>query len=183
MIIEIKEKGTKEFYEEVVSFNHQYGALMKKPEAKFMSSFKSLKIQILAMIFLFVSMTLLGKSDGFSPMAVCAMTASAITAFITAVFYYAMKKRVKMFLEDERTSIISLDDNGVEINKGNSQVIRIAWENVAFVRSFKESISFFAKDASGIVISVTNKYKDQILEYLNTNDTGVQIINTESKRK
>lgn len=84
--------------------------------------------------------------------------------------------------EDERTSIITLDDNGVEINKGNSQVIRIAWENVAFVRSFKESISFFAKDASGIVISVTNKYKDQIMEFLNTNDTGVQVINTESKR-
>ena len=84
--------------------------------------------------------------------------------------------------EYERISIINLEDNSGAINKGNSQVIRIAWENVAFVRSFKESISFFAKDASGIVISVTNKYKDQIMEFLNTNDTGVQVINTESKR-
>lgn len=49
MTIEIKDKGTKAFYEEVVSFNHQYGALMKKPEAKFMSSFKSILMQIFAM--------------------------------------------------------------------------------------------------------------------------------------
>ena len=181
MVIEIKEKGTKEFYEEVVSFNHQYGSFMKNPRAKFMSSFKSFKIQFLSTVFLFACMTLVGRSDGFSPMAVCAMTASAMTAFIIAVSYYAMKKRVKMFLEDERTSIITLDDNGVEINKGNSQVIRIAWENVVFVRSFKETTSFFAKDASGIVISVTNKYKDQIMEYFNKNNIGVQIINMESK--
>ena len=33
--------------------------------------------------------------------------------------------------------------------------------------------------ASGIVISVTNKYKDQIMEYLNANNTGIQIINME----
>lgn len=179
MVIEIKEKGTKEFYEEVVSFNHQYGALMKKPEATFTSSFKSFQVQFLSMMVLFICMTLLGKSDGFKPMIVCAMTVAAITALISALFYYAMKKRVKMILEDERESTITLDDNGVEINKGNSQVIRIAWDNVAFVRTFKESTSFFAKDASGIVISVTNMYKDQIMEYLNANNTGIQIINME----
>jgi uncharacterized membrane protein len=181
MVIEIKEKGSKEFYEEVVSFNHQYGALMKKPEAKFMSSFKSFKIQFLSTVFLFACITLVGRSDGFSPMAVCAMTASAMTAFIIAVSYYAMKKRVKMFLEDERTSTITLDDEGIEINKEDIQIIRLGWDNVAFVRTFKESTSFFAKDASGIVISVTNKYKDQIMEYLNKNNIGVQIINVESK--
>ena len=182
MVIEIKEKGTKEFYEEVVSFNHQYGSFMKNPRAKYMSSFKSFKIQFLSTVFLFICMTILGRSDGFSPMAVCAMTASAMTAFIIAVSYYAMKKRVKMFLEDERDSTITMDDKGIEINKGDTQIIRLGWDNVAFVRTFKESTSFFAKDASGIVISVTNKYKDQIMEFLNTNDTGVQVINTESKR-
>ena len=177
MTIEIKDKGTKAFYEEVVSFNHQYGSFMKNPRAKFMSSFKSFKIQFLSTVFLFACMTLVGRSDGFSPMAVCAMTASAMTAFIIAVSYYAMKKRVKMFLEDERTSTITLDDEGIEINKEDAQIIRLGWDNVAFVRTFKESTSFFAKDASGIVISVANKYKDQIMEYLNANNTRVQIIN------
>jgi len=84
-----------------------------------------------------------------------------------------------MFLNDDRTSTVTLDDNGVEINKGDTQIIRIGWNNVAFVRIFKESTSFFAKDASGIVISVTNKYKDQIMEYFNKNNIGVQIINME----
>lgn len=183
MIIEIREKGSKAFYEEVVSFNHQYAALMKNPRAKFMSSFKSILIQIFAMGFLFGCMTSVGISDGFSPLPVCAMTAAAMAALVGAVIYSAMKKRVKMFLEDERSSTIILDDNGVEINKEGSQIVRLAWDNVAFVRCFKESTSFFAKDASGIVISVTNKYKDQILEYLNNSNIGVQIIDIGSKRK
>lgn len=176
VIIEIKEKGTKAFYEEVVSFNHQYAALMRKPTAKFMSSFKSLLIQIFSMGILFVSMTSIAVSDGFSPLAVCAMTAAAMTAILLGVMYSAMKKRVKLFLEDERASTITLDDKGVEINKGDSQIIRLTWDNVAFVRTFKESTSFFAKDASGIVISVTNKYKDQILKYIKSEEIEVDII-------
>ena len=181
MIIEIREKGSKAFYEEVVSFNHQYAALMKNPRAKFMSSFKSILIQIFAMGFLFGCMTSVGVSVGCSPLPVCAMTAAAMAALVEAVIYSAMKKRVKMFLEDERDSTITLDDKGIEINKGDTQIIRLGWDNVAFVRTIKESTSFFAKDASGIVISVTNKYKDQIMEYFNKNNIGVQIINMESK--
>lgn len=34
MTIEIKEKGTKEFYKEVVNVTSQYRQLLKKPEAK-----------------------------------------------------------------------------------------------------------------------------------------------------
>ena len=152
---------------------------MKKPTAKFMTSFRSFLMQLLGMGILFASMTLVGKSDGFSPVTVCGMTASAMGVFVIAVSYYAMKRRVNMFLEDDRTSTVTLDEKGVEINKEDAQIIRISWDNVAFVRSFKESTSFFAKDASGIVISVTNKYKDQIMEYLNNNDVEVQIIKVE----
>ena len=181
MVIEIKEKGSKEFYEEVVSFNHQYGVLMRKPTAKFRTPFKSFLIQIFGMVILFIGLTLIGLSEGFDSARVCAMTAAAAGAVVLGTSYYVMKKRVKMFLDDERPSTITLDDKGIEINKGDTQIIRLGWDNVAFVRTFKESTSFFAKDASGIVISVTNKYKDQIMEYLNANNIGVQIINMESK--
>ena len=156
MTIEVKEKGTKEFYEEIVSFYHQYGALMKKPTARFMTSFKSFLIQLFVMGVLFGSMIHIGQSEGFDSMVVCAMLVVAVGAFVLAVSYYAMKKRLKMFLEDDSTSTITMDENGVEINTGDTQIIRLGWDNVAFVRTFKESTSFFAKDASGIVISVTN---------------------------
>jgi len=181
LVIEIKEKGTKEFYEEVVSFNHQYGALMRKPTAKFRSSFRfgALIIQIIGLVVLFITQLHIGMSEGFESIVVCAMTATAMATFIIAISYYNLKKRVKMFLEDDRISTVTLDEKGVEINKEDAQIIRISWDNVAFVRTFKESTSFFAKDASGIVISVTNKYKDQIMEYFNKNNIGVQIINME----
>ena len=43
MRIEIKEKGTPEFYKEVVDVSAQYLRLMKKPESKLKDTFKMLK--------------------------------------------------------------------------------------------------------------------------------------------
>lgn len=41
MRIEIKDKGTKEFYKEVVSVMIQYPQLIRKPHMKYQDAFKS----------------------------------------------------------------------------------------------------------------------------------------------
>ena len=84
---------------------------MKKPTVRFMTSFKSFLIKLFVMGVLFGSMIHIGQSEGFDSMVVCAMSVVAVGAFVLAVSYYAMKKRVKMFLEDDRTSTITMDEN------------------------------------------------------------------------
>lgn len=44
MRIEIKDKGTKEFYKEVVSVMAQYPQLIRKPQMKYRDAFKSYRI-------------------------------------------------------------------------------------------------------------------------------------------
>ena len=62
------------------------------------------------------------------------------------------------------------------MNKGGSQVIRVGWNDVTVVRSFKESVCFLAKNVTGFVIAVTNKYSDDIMKYLEDNHVDVKII-------
>ena len=54
--------------------------------------------------------------------------------------------------------------------------MRVGWDEVALVRSFKESICFIAKNVTGLVISVTNTYKDDIMKYLEDNNVDVKIV-------
>jgi hypothetical protein len=87
-----------------------------------------------------------------------------------------MNKAVKEYMNDDRPSVVTLDDNGVEIEKKDSQAIRLAWDNVAFVRVFNESTCFFSKDLNGIVLAVNNKYKNELLDYIKDNNIQVLVV-------
>ena len=77
---------------------------------------------------------------------------------------------------DTHLSILTLDEEGVELNKEASQLVRMAWNNVAFLRVFDESLCFFGKDARGIVIAVNRNHEKQILDYISDNGIDVKII-------
>ena len=80
------------------------------------------------------------------------------------------------YLNDGRASTVTLDENGVELNKDGSEIMRVGWNEVALVRSFKESTCFIAKNVTGLVIAVTNTYKDDIIKYLEDNKVDVRIV-------
>ena len=83
---------------------------------------------------------------------------------------------VKRLLADERTSVLTLDESGVELTKDGGNTVRLAWDNVAFVRSFDESVCFLAKDTAGFVIGVNGSHRQEILDYLKTEETPVKVI-------
>ena len=60
MTIEIREKGSKDFYEETVNVISQYRGLIKKPEMKLRDRFKTLKIYIILCAALVVMLALMG---------------------------------------------------------------------------------------------------------------------------
>ena len=83
---------------------------------------------------------------------------------------------VNRYLADQSTSILTLDENGVELDKGGSGTVRLAWENVAFVRAFDESVVFFAKDVMGLVMGINRGHMQEILGYLKDSGTSVTVI-------
>ena len=101
---------------------------------------------------------------------------AGVAAAATAVILVRMNKTVDDYLADDRPSVVTLDENGVEIEKTGAQAVRLAWDNVAFVRTFVESTSFFSKDLSGIVLSVDNNYRKEIMDYIKSNNIDVKVV-------
>ena len=176
MTIEIKEKGTREFYKEVVNVISQYRQLLYRPEDKLKDNFKK-------SIFLTVAMALIcllslygGITGSFTVLKILAIVFAAFAAVATALVLIRMYKMVDAYLADDRPSVVNIDENGIELEKTGAQAVRLAWDNVAFVRSFAESTCFFSKDMSGIVLAVINDYKKELLDYIKDNNIDVKVV-------
>ncbi len=177
MTIEIKEKGTRRFYKEVVNVLTQYRQLLYKPQDKLRDNFARYIFLTAAMVILFLMNLYGGITRSFNATKILVVVFSAVAAVATVVVLFRMNKMVDSYMADDRPSVVTLDENGVEIEKAGSDAIRLAWDNVAFVRSFAESTCFFAKDLSGTVITVDNDYRKQIMEYIKSNNIDVQVVN------
>ena len=176
MTIEIKERGTKQFYKEVVNVLTQYRQLLYRPQDKLKDNFKRYIFLTIAMLLICIMSVYGGITVSFSATRIITAVFAGVAAAATAVILFRMYKMVDGFLADDRPSVVTIDENGVGIEKTGAQAVRLAWDNVAFVRSFVESTCFFSKDLSGIVLSVTNDYKKEIMDYLKNSDINVTVI-------
>ena len=176
MIIEVKEKGSKEYCKEVVNTMSQYKKLINRPDAELKDHFKSYPIWTGIMASLFTIWLCHGIFSGFNVWIGVVLVITGLALILLIANQINMNKMVNAYLNDDRTSTVTLDEKGVEVNKGGSQVIRVGWNDVTVVRSFKESICFLAKNVTGFVIAVTNKYSDDIMKYLEDNHVDVKII-------
>ena len=176
MTIEIKEKGSKAFYKEVVNVLSQYRQLLYRPEDKLKDGFTRYIFLAAAMALLCLMSLYGGISGGFNAMKILTVIFAGLAAVATIVILVRMNKMVNAYIADDRPSVVTLDENGVEIEKTGSQAIRLAWDNVAFVRSFVESTCFFSKDMSGIVLCVNNDYRKEIMDYIKSNNIDVKVV-------
>ena len=176
MTIEIKEKGTTAFYKEVVNVVTQYRQLLYKPEDKLKNNFSHYVFLIVAMAVLFVISLIGGIKGSFNMMKILIMIFAALAVAATIVVLLRMNKMVDGYLADDRPSLVTIDENGIEIEKKDSQAVRLAWDNVAFVRSFVESTCFFSKDLSGIVLSVPIDYRKELTGYIKDNHIDVKVV-------
>ena len=176
MIIEVKEKGSKEYCKEVVNTMSQYKKLINRPDAELKDNFKSYPIWTGIMASLFTIWLFHGIFNGFNVWIGVVLVITGLAFILLIANQINMNKMVNAYLNDDRTSTVTLDEKGVELNKGGSQVIRVGWNDVTVVRSFKESVCFLAKNVTGFVIAVTNRYNDDIMKYLEDNHVDVKIV-------
>ena len=100
----------------------------------------------------------------------------AINIVLSIMLFRNMKKLLGKLQDDPRTSVFSMDDRGIELDKEGAQIVRIAWDNLAFVRAFKESICFASKEGTGITISIDRKYENEIRQYMTEHVPSIEII-------
>ena len=176
MVIRISEKGSEAFYKETVNVTLQYRRLLKKPEKKPDDLKKRLKIYLAVCGVLTALLVLMGIAWGFDTLTVVAIAMMGIVLLMAGTYLSTIRKAEEALIQDLRTSVLTLDEKGIELNKEDSQVVRIGWDNVAFARVFQESICFFSKDQTGFVIAVDRKYQDEILQELQQNHPQVLVI-------
>lgn len=162
MRIEIKETGNEAFYKEFVNVFGQYRNLMKNPEMKLKDHFKSLRSYIMILVGMFVILTLSNMYLGFDFLGIFSMVVLAVVAVLCAVVLKNFNNIYQSYLNDPRTSVVTVDETGVELNKEDSQVVKLGWENIAFARRFDESLCFLPKDNTGLIIAIPKKYEEQI---------------------
>ena len=176
MVLKIDHKGSEAFYTEAVNIVAQYRGLLKKPERKVENLFKTytlLAIACAVMFFLLGGMAVFWGADSMTNVLMILM---AVLFVMLMVFLSTLKKLRKSMMGDNRTSVVTIDETGVELNKEDSQVVKLAWDNVAFVRVFDESIGFVSKDVSGLVISIEKEWKDEVIPYIRKIAPDVKIV-------
>ncbi len=176
MTIEIKESGTRKFYKEVVNVVTQYRQLLYRPADKLKDNFLRYIFLSLAMAFIFIIFLLGCLRGSVSTMNVLAMVFAAVAAVTSLIYLSRINRMVNEYLADDRPSVVTLDESGIEIAKTGAQAVRLDWDNVAFVRSFSESTCFFSGDLSGIVLAVINDYRKDLIDYIRSNDIDVKVI-------
>ena len=176
MVLKIDHKGSEAFYTEVVNVVAQFRGLLKKPERKVENLFKTYTLLAVACVVMFVLLGAMAVFWGADSMTNVLMVLMAVLFVMLMVFLSTLKKLRKSMMEDNRTSVVTIDETGVELNKEDSQVVKLAWDNVAFMRVFDESIGFFSKDVSGLVIAVERAWENEIVPYLREIAPDLKIV-------
>ena len=176
MTIEISEKGSEAFYREVVNISAQYRFILKNHHYKLKDYFRQFKVLLILGIVFFVLLLLMAIFWGIDPWGYAVIAALGIIDAMCAVYLHLLNKMLKAMLADSRTSVLTFDDTGVELNKGGSQIVKLGWNNIAVVRVYKESITFVSVDHTGIVISAAKQYADEILTWLRADQPSVEVV-------
>lgn len=176
MTIEINEKGSEAFYREVVNISAQYRYILKNHHHKLKDYFKQFKILLMLGTVFLVFLLLMAAFWGIDPWGYAIAAALGISVAMCAVYLRLLNKMLKAMLADSRTSVLSLDNAGVELNKDGAQIVKLGWDNIAAVCVYRESLSFLSADHTGIVISIAKQYAGVILTWLRTYQPSVEVV-------
>ena len=176
MKIEITEKGSEAFYREVVNITAQYRGILKNHHYRLKDYFKQFRLLLILGASILVILILMAISWGAKPFQYAVIGALGIEVVMCAVYLYALNKMLKTMMADSGTTLISLDDTGVEFNKVGSQIIRLSWNSIAVVRVFQESLTFVSADRRGFVIAIAKQYADGIPAWLRKNQPSVEVM-------
>ena len=118
----------------------------------------------------------MGIAWGMDLLTIVAIVMIGLVLALSILQLTRLNKVVESMLNGPHDSIFTVDEEGVELEKVGSQLVRMSWNNVAFVRVFDESVCFFSKDVRGFVLALTKKYEKQVLDYIRENGITVRVI-------
>lgn len=166
MTIEIREQGSKAFFKEVVCVLTQHRRLLKHPEAKLRDTWRMLWLYLV----LCVGMLLLsgGMALAWGPDALTwvALTLLTVALVLNAGYLVTFHRLLRGLMERSGPATLTVDENGVELDRPGVQRVRMDWSTVAFLRVFRESLCVLPTQTGGVCIAVSALYAPAVMEAL-----------------
>ena len=164
MRLEVKERGTKEYYDEFLYVVSKYKEFKKNPRRK---AYQFTKYLILCNIFvLFALLINFYFYFDTKDLVFIFMTGALTVALIIQVVYLVMCiKRIKQLLNTKGVRIIEFNEDGVEYIDDDKN-IRVKWEDLKYVIINKYSICMLPKAILQGFTSVSVKYKNDVIKGL-----------------
>lgn len=175
MRIEMEGRGSDSFYKEVINVASEYRNIINKPESPLTDTFVQMRRNIIICAVLSVFLGGLTVMYGGSTLSVVALVLNAVLIVFSVARLIGMNRSLAEMRSDNRKTALILDENGVAVEKDGTETVRIAWDNVAFVKKFPESIGFFASAGAG-VITANRRYEKEILKFMKENKPLKRII-------
>ena len=156
MTIQNKEKGNRQYFEEIMYISSNYYIIKKRPQTKTHSLLKvfglySLLFLILSTIFLFIS-------------AMIALSGIYFSFFLVYTYLFVETNyKLKEYMKHNDTSII-IDEIGIESKEENASSSKLYWEAIEYVIINKYSICILPKNFAHFAIFINITAKKQVLE-------------------
>ena len=164
MRLEVKERGTKEYYDEFLYVVSKYKNFKKNPRRK---AYQFTKYLFFYNIFVFFTLLLnfyfyLDNKDLIFIFMTGALT---VTLLIQVIYLILCKKRLKLFLNTAGVRTIEFNEQGIEYIDDDKN-LRVKWEDLKYVIINKYSICMLPKAILQGFTSVSTKYKENVIEGL-----------------
>lgn len=164
MKIEVKERGTRSFYDEFLYIAFNYRSFRKRPHKR-AYRLTSYLIGNECFVLLAIILFALSYKEGSDVVDVFLMGMFAFL-FIYILFYLIITiKRIKSFMNTKGSKTINITEYGIEYSD-EDKTLKLAWNDTQSVIISKYSICFLPKVMTGALISVTVNYKDEIIKCL-----------------
>ena len=168
MRFEIKEKGSREFFEELIYVVTKRDEILKRNKLKLNTvgnyyrntlylGILGIVVSVLAYIFLKMNIFLL-----MAGMMVFLMT-------FVCIAIYRTNKYIEAMMNETEAKTIEVDDKGIRYKDGKKD-LNYAWDDIVKVVVGDYSITFLPKNNNEFVVGMIAEYKDDILKIINDNN-------------
>ena len=160
MKIEIKERGSKQYYDEFLYIMFRYKDFKKRPFQKAYCLTNCLLVLIFISLIVSIFSAIL-YFENRNVWYICILILFFLIFIFSLTIYIDSLRRIKYLINNDDTKIINITLDKV-IYMDSNQKIEIKWSDIQNVIINRYSICFFTK-TTNIVLSTSIKYKENIL--------------------
>lgn len=179
MKIEIKKRGDKSYYNELLYVCFKLDNIRKNPNQKVHQLTNYLLLCSLG-ILLGIIMFILFYLDDKKIVYIFLTGMLAVILLMVIIYFILVNKRIKTFISDVTEKTFSIDEMGITLSDEEKNII-IKWDNLEKIIINKYSIVFLPKENNKVLISTSTIYKDEIIKSLDKYQKTSSIVDNSEK--